>query len=700
MYFHTTATYSQNNFCVLISDFSGTDIFQELCRSVQSAELKIIHSNTQKEDENKNNISRSIEQLFKNNSTDILYKQDHTKSVLCEWKRFLDQAGVKLRELQKIVVSDRKSEVFHSNLKQEFFTCLYSSLEQALYQIFKAYCSGEVVSSCMTYQENQKDIARNLLNKYQIQYSERDLGLFSSSKFFLREVDKNRNLQTLMLLNAFEASLDSGHPFIALLKDESFFSELHKLKLLRNAAAHGSEEFEDPIILNNPDDTRDDTVSKDFLVSCHKCIALWLKIVFPRWNFDQSNKNVVPEWIVSFQQAGEKLKELEQISVTEANIPSLCHQIIRDLIINLYSALEQALYQIFLVHRNSNAIKSCITDAAHQKNIVANLVNSLQLSISEEAFSMFTASKDDLENVDNNHKLQPLLLLNAFIALSEPDHPFIKLLNAQNFFTVLLKLGKLRASCEHIDLEVINSDKEKNQSSFQDGQTDIRRYSRYYEVVAKWMKCLFPDADIQGTSHSAEGIERILSAERVKSRMELEEILAYRFISSLFYDEQERLIQLQTFYRQKNFIGYYKNLYIMLEQLFRRACNFYSHNCSKFQHNYNALKNGLVSIKKDIDAQYTNLTSVKAEGVASVISGKGVSLQTAFMAFLLTCDDDHLEVKDFFQFYKIDLEKMISDVVEKRGHGNMVDTSEKLQISKEEHTGFLVIYKYFKERYV
>ena len=158
-----------------------------------------------------------------------------------------------------------------------------------------------------------------------------------------------------------------------------------------------------------------------------------MKIVFPRWNFDQSNKNVVPEWIVSFQQAGEKLKELEQISVTEANIPSLCHQIIRDLIINLYSALEQALYQIFLVHRNSNAIKSCITDAAHQKNIVANLVNSLQLSISEEAFSMFTASKDDLENVDNNHKLQPLLLLNAFIALSEPDHPFIKLLNAQNF---------------------------------------------------------------------------------------------------------------------------------------------------------------------------------------------------------------------------------------------------------------------------
>lgn len=694
VYFHTTATYSQNNFCILISDFSGTDIFQELSRSVQSAELKFIHSNTQEDDEN------NIEQLFKNNSTDIVYKQDPAKNNPCEWKRFFDQAGVKLSELQKIVVSDRKSDVFHSNLKQEFFTSLYSLLEHALYQVFKAYCSGEVVTSCMTYQENQKDIVKKLLNKYQIQYSERDLGLFSSSKFFLREVDKNRNLQTLLLLNAFEASLDSGHPFINLLKDESFFPVLHKLKLLRNAATHGSEEYDDQIVANNPDETQDDTVSEDFLVSCYESVALWLKNFFPRWDFEQSYKNAVPDWHVSFQLAGKKLKELGQIPESEANNLSLRPQIIRDLIINLYSALEHGLYQIFLVHSTGNVIKSCITDADSQKNIVAKLVNSLQIAISEDVFSMFTASGDDLENVDKNHKMQPLLLLNAFEALSDPEHPFIRLLNDQNFYTVLPKLGKLRASCEHIDLEVINSDTKKNQCSLQNGQTDVRKYSRFYEVIEKWMKYLFPDADIQGTTHSAEGIERILSAERVKSRMELEDILAYRFISSLFYDEQERLVQLQTFYRQKNFIGYYKILYILLEQLFRRACNFYSQNCSKFQHNHNALKNELASIKKDINAQYTNLTSVKAEGVAVVISGKGVSLQTAFMAFLLACGEDHLEVKDFFQFYKIDLEKMISDVVDKRGHGNMVDTSEKLQISKEEHTGFLVIYKYFKERYV
>lgn len=238
-YFRVNIRMELATFGLLVSDFTGGDYFRELSFLVNNSHYSKRSQNSF--------LSKEIEKIRSEFKIDLAQQYyNKNEGISSSAVSLFCDAETALALLPIDVKNDRQQEQYRIQI-DKFFSCGYSALEHALYEVYRINDSD---SEMLHYGDNvNKKAVTSILRKYNIRINkdsaDDDIRFIAGvSSFRLKSIHENHDMSAVLLLCLLQAANNSAHPIISLLqRHPDFICNVRKLKKARDTVNHGSNDL-------------------------------------------------------------------------------------------------------------------------------------------------------------------------------------------------------------------------------------------------------------------------------------------------------------------------------------------------------------------------------------------------------------------------------------------------------------------------
>ncbi|WP_406546850.1 hypothetical protein, partial [Succinimonas sp.] len=219
-------------FEIMVSDFTGTDYFRELSFVANEALSK------------ETKLSGIMKKFSKELNADYTRKARKESLAVPPAVALFNEAREALISMPKEVNSDREQELYRTKIDQFFSSC-YSSLEHALYDVYRIYDDASQISQ--ETEQMRKTLIKKVLERYQINLRDEiaDVDFVANTSLFrINSIHENHDMQTILFLCICQAATRPEHPIINLLQHHTkFICNIRNLKRVRDSVSHGSNDL-------------------------------------------------------------------------------------------------------------------------------------------------------------------------------------------------------------------------------------------------------------------------------------------------------------------------------------------------------------------------------------------------------------------------------------------------------------------------
>lgn len=225
----------------MVSDFTGTCHFRELSFVANKARADH-HENGRSESELSGIMKELFDEFYAAPTRNIKKESEDMPPAVA----LFNEARDALRSMPGEINSDREQEQYRTKIDQ-FFSCCYSSLEHALYDVFRIYDEKSQISQEV--EQMRKPLIKKILKRYQINLSNETADddvrfVAGTSSFRINSIHENHDMQTVLFLCICQAATRPEHPIINLLQHHTnFIYNIRNLKRVRDSVSHGSNDL-------------------------------------------------------------------------------------------------------------------------------------------------------------------------------------------------------------------------------------------------------------------------------------------------------------------------------------------------------------------------------------------------------------------------------------------------------------------------
>ncbi len=223
----------------MVSDFTGTSHFRDLSFVANKA-----RADHPEKGRRESELSGIMKKLFNDLYAAPTINNAKKESVdMPPAVALFKEARDALKSMPGEINGEREQEQYRTKIDQFFSSC-YSSLEHALYEVFRTY---EEASQISQETEQKKALIKTVLQRYQINLSDEiaDVTFVASTNSFrISSVHENHDMQTVLFLCICQAAIRPEHPIINLLQHHTnFICNMRNLKHARDSVSHGSNDL-------------------------------------------------------------------------------------------------------------------------------------------------------------------------------------------------------------------------------------------------------------------------------------------------------------------------------------------------------------------------------------------------------------------------------------------------------------------------
>lgn len=224
-----------STFSLMVSDFTGKNYFRVLTDLVNKTGKGTVSMLSKKMQELKDEFYQELQgKSGKKGNED---SENLPPSV-----RMFKGAAEAYARIPLEIQGDADNEKYRDGLCS-FFSSVYSSLENALYEVFRTY--GNVPSQFGG--EPDRAVISIILEKYGIKLigDSDDISFIAGSTAYrISNISENHDMQTVIYLCLCQAAQNTDHPVIVLLQRfPDFVSNIRKIKGARDLVSHGSNDL-------------------------------------------------------------------------------------------------------------------------------------------------------------------------------------------------------------------------------------------------------------------------------------------------------------------------------------------------------------------------------------------------------------------------------------------------------------------------